>query len=277
VVARTILITGCSSGIGRRAALGMTGRGWRVFATARKLEDIAALKAAGVEALYLDYAEEGSVEAAADAVLSVTGGTLDALFNNGAYAQPGALEDIRTDVLRAQFEANFFGWHALTRRIVPAMRRQGSGRIVMNSSVLGLVALGFRGAYNCTKFAVEAYADTLRIELAGAGIHVSVIEPGPIRTRFTETALKHARRNLDIEGSVHRAYYRRRLAQMERGGNTIGELGPEAVLEVLIHACESSRPRPQYFVTRPTKAMGLARRLLPKRQLNALLARATGR
>jgi NAD(P)-dependent dehydrogenase (short-subunit alcohol dehydrogenase family) len=276
-MARTILITGCSSGIGRTAALGMKARGWRVFATARRPEDLAALEADGVEALYLDYAEESSIEAAAAAALAATGGALDALFNNGAYAQPGALEDIRTDVLRAQFEANFFGWHALTRRIVPAMRRHGRGRIVMNSSVLGLVALGFRGAYNCTKFAVEAYADTLRIELVGTGIAVSVIEPGPIRTRLTETALKHARRNIDIEGSVHRAYYRRRLAQMERGGNTIGELGPEAVLEALIHACESGRPRPQYFVTRPTRAMALARRLLPKRQLDALMAKATRR
>ena len=272
---RTILITGCSTGIGRTAALGMKKRGWRVFATARRPEDIAALEAQGCAALYLDYTEPGSIQAAADSVLEATGGRLDALFNNGAYAQPGALEDLSTEVLRAQFEANFFGWHALTRCVVPAMRRQGSGRIIMNSSVLGLITIGFRGAYSCTKFAVEAYADTLRIELARSGIHVSVIEPGPIRTNFTRTALAHARRNLDIENSVHRTYYRRRLAAMERGGNTVGELGPEAVLEVLVHACESRRPRPQYFVTTPTHALGFIRRVLPKRQLHALLVRAT--
>jgi NAD(P)-dependent dehydrogenase (short-subunit alcohol dehydrogenase family) len=276
-MARTILITGCSSGIGRTAALGMQARGWRVFATARRPEDIAALEAKGLSTLYLDYTEQHSIAAAADAVLDATGGRLDALFNNGAYAQPGALEDVRTDVLRAQFEAGFFGWHDLTRRVVPAMRRQGHGRIVMNSSVLGLVALGFRGPYNCTKFAIEAYSDTLRIELAGSGIHVSVIEPGPIRTRFTATALKHARRNIDIEGSLHRDYYRRRLTQMEGGGNALGELGPEAVLKVLVHACERRNPRPQYFVTAPTRAMAVLRRLLPKRRLDALTLRATAR
>jgi NAD(P)-dependent dehydrogenase (short-subunit alcohol dehydrogenase family) len=235
------------------------------------------LETEGVSALYLDYAEEESVEAAARSVLEATGGSLDALFNNGAYAQPGALEDISRKVLREQFEANFFGWHDLTRRVVPAMRARGRGRIVMNSSVLGLIAIGFRGPYSCTKFAVEAYADTLRIELAGSGIHVSVIEPGPIRTNFTRTALAHARRNLDIEGSVHREYYRKRLAAMEKGGNTVGELGPEAVLEALVHACESRSPRPQYFVTTPTRALGFARRLIPKRQLDSFLLWATHR
>jgi NAD(P)-dependent dehydrogenase (short-subunit alcohol dehydrogenase family) len=255
----------------------MRARGWRVFATARKPEDLDRLRAAGVEAFHLDYADEASVTAALDAVLAASGGRLDALFNNGAYAQPGAIEDLTTDVLRAQFEANFFGWHALTRRVVPVMRRQGSGRIVMCSSILGLIALGFRGAYNSTKFAIEGYSDTLRIEVRDAGISVSVIEPGPIRTRFTENALKAARANIDTERSVHHDYYRRRLASMMKGGNSTGELGPEAVLAALVHACESRRPRLQYFVTVPTKGMALLRRILPKRQLNAVLARATGR
>jgi NAD(P)-dependent dehydrogenase (short-subunit alcohol dehydrogenase family) len=272
---RTILITGCSTGIGHAAARGMKARGWSVFGTARKPEDLAALEQLGVSAHYLDYTDTSSIDATAAAVLDRTGGRLDALFNNGAYAQPGALEDLSIDVLRAQFEANFFGWHALTRQVIPAMRRQGHGRIVMNSSVLGLITIGFRGAYSCTKFALEAYSDTLRIELAGSGIQVSVIEPGPIRTNFTRTALDYARRNLDIEASVHKAYYRKRLAAMEKGGNTVGELGPEAVVESLIHACESRRPRPQYFVTVPTHALGLVRRILPKRQLHQLLVRAT--
>ncbi len=274
---RTILITGCSTGIGRTAALGMAARGWRVFATARKPSDIAALEAAGLDALYLDYTEPDSIAAAIEHVLSATGGTLDALFNNGAYAQPGAMEDIATDVLRAQFEANFFGWHDLTRRAIPEMRRHGHGRIVMCSSVLGLIAMGFRGAYVATKFALEAYSDALRIELDGSGIHVSVIEPGPIRTGFTRTALVHGRKNVDVEGSVHAAYYRRRFAAMERGGNTFGELGPEAVLKALIGACEDRSPRPQYFVTRPTHAMSLLRRIATKRQLHAFLAWATNK
>ncbi len=272
---RTILITGCSTGIGHAAAHGMAARGWRVFATARRPEDIATLAAAGLDALYLDYAEPESIAAAAEHALTATGGTLDALFNNGAYAQPGALEDIATEVLRAQFEANFFGWHELTRRIVPAMRRQGHGRIVMCSSVLGLIGMGFRGPYAATKFALEGYSDALRIELAGSGIDVSVIEPGPIRTNLTRTALAHGRKNVDVDGSVHAAYYHRRFAAMEKGGNTFGELGPEAVLKALVRACEDKRPKQQYFVTHPTRAMSLLRRIATKRQLHAFLAWAT--
>jgi len=272
---RSILITGCSTGIGRTAALGMKRRGWTVFATARTPQDIADLEAHGLHALHLDYTDRAAIEAAAAAVLAATDGRLEALFNNGAYGQPGALEDLPTEALVAQFEANFFGWHHLTRLVIPAMRREKRGRIVMNSSILGLITIGFRGAYSCSKFALEAYSDTLRIELAGSGIHVSVIEPGPIRTSFTRTALGHARRVIDLENSVHRTYYRRRLAAMEKGGITFGELGPEAVLDALVRACESRNPRPHYFVTKPTKALGFLRRVLPKRQLHALMVRAT--
>ena len=272
---RSILITGCSSGIGKASALGMAARGWRVFATARKPDDIAALEAAGLTALHLDYTEEGSIAAAVESVFSATGGRLDALFNNGAYGLPGAMEDVPTEALRAQFEANFFGWHDLTRRIVPAMRRQGAGRIVMCSSVLGIISTGFRGSYSATKFALEAYSDSLRMELAGSGIHVCVIEPGPIATDFMRNSVAHARRSIDIENSVHAEYYRRRLRSLERGGMTLGQLGPEAVLAALVKACESRRPRPQYFVTYLTHAMSLLRRVATKRQLHAFLAWAT--
>lgn len=253
----------------------MRERGWQVFATARKPQDLEALKAAGLTALYLDYTQAESIAAAAEAVLDATGGTLDALFNNGAYGQPGALEDISTDVLRAQFEANFFGWHELTRRVIPVMRRQGHGRIVMCSSLLGIIAMGFRGCYTASKHALEAYSDTLRIELDGSGIHVSAIEPGPIRTRFTQNAILYARKNLDLQNSVHAAFYRRRLRSMAKGGNTLGELEPEAVLAALIKACESRSPRPQYFVTVPTYGLSLLRRLGTKRQLHAFLKWAT--
>lgn len=272
---RTILITGCSTGIGHASALGMKARGWRVFATARRPEDLAMLEAAGLEALYLDYTDESAIAAAADAVFAATGGTLDALFNNGAYALPGALEDVPTAALRAQFEANFFGWHDLTRRVIPAMRRQGHGRIVMCSSVLGLITMGYRGPYASTKFALEAYSDALRIELEGTGIRVSVIEPGPIRTAFMKNAVAKARETIDLTGSPHADYYRRRLKSMERGGVTVGELGPEAVFAALAKACESANPRPQYFVTRPTHWMSILRRTLPKRQLHRFLAWAT--
>ena len=187
---RTVLITGCSSGIGLASAREMKARGWRVFATARKAEDIARLKGEGFDSLYLDYAEPESIEAAVAEVLAATGGRLDALFNNGAYGQPGAVEDLRREVLRAQFEAGFFGWHDLTRRVIPVMRQRSHGRIVFCSSVLGLISAPYRGAYCATKFAVEALADALRMELAGTGINVVLIEPGPIASRFLEHALE---------------------------------------------------------------------------------------
>ena len=272
--ARSILITGCSSGIGLASAREMKARGWRVFATARKPGDIRRLKdEEGVESLYLDYAEPGSIAEAAEQVLAVTDGRLDALFNNGAYGQPGAVEDLKPDVLRAQFEANVFGWHDLTARLIPAMRAQGHGRIVFCSSVLGLVSAPYRGAYCASKFAVEALADALRIELAGTGIHVVLIEPGPIRSRFLETALEAYRRHIDLENSHHREIYRDRLARLEAGGDQAFKLGPEAVAAKLVRAVESRKPKARYYVTLPTYAAALLRRLLPTRALDALAAR----
>ncbi len=274
---RSILITGCSTGIGYCCALGMQARGWRVFATARQPADLARLAADGLQAVYLDYAEPQSVADALAGVLAASDGRLDALFNNGAYAQPGAVEDLSMAALREQFEANFFGWHELTRRVIPVMRAQGHGRIVQNSSVLGLVAIGFRGAYTASKFALEGYTDTLRIELHGSGIHVATIEPGPIESRIGQNAARAARRHIDIETSVHRDYYRRRISRLEQGsGNTLGQLGPEAVLRVLVHACENRRPRTRYYVTAPTRLAAAMRRLLPARLLHAALTRAGG-
>ncbi|HMK41247.1 MAG TPA: SDR family oxidoreductase [Methyloceanibacter sp.] len=270
---RSILITGCSSGIGLASAREMKARGWRVFATARKPDDIKRLRdEIGVESLYLDYAEPASIAAAADDVLAATGGTLAALFNNGAYGQPGAVEDLRPEVLRAQFEANVFGWHDLTTRLIPAMRAQGEGRIVFCSSVLGLIAAPYRGAYCASKFAVEALADALRIELAPSGIKVILIEPGPIASRFVEHALEAYRRNIDLEGSPHRAIYRARIARLEEGGSQTFKLGPEAVAAKLAGALASKRPRPRYYVTLPTYAAVLMRRLLPTRVLDAVAA-----
>jgi NAD(P)-dependent dehydrogenase (short-subunit alcohol dehydrogenase family) len=271
---RSILITGCSSGIGLCAAQTLKARGWRVFATARKPQDIAHLaEQEGVESLYLDYAEPASIAEAADTVLTATDGRLDALFNNGGYGQPGAVEDLTPDVLRAQFEANVFGWHDLTRRLIPAMRRQGQGRIVYCSSVLGLVAAKYRGGYCASKFAIEALADSLRMELDGTGIHVVLIEPGPIATRFVEHAIEAYRRNIDMENSVHRDIYRARIASMEEGGQQSFKLGPEAVAAKLVHALEARKPRPRYYVTVPTYVAALLRRILPTRALDAVAAR----
>jgi NAD(P)-dependent dehydrogenase (short-subunit alcohol dehydrogenase family) len=271
---RSVLITGCSSGIGLASAREMKRRGWHVFATARKPEDIARLTdEEGVESLYLDYAEPRSIAAAAEHVLAATGDKLAAVFNNGGYAQPGAIEDLRPEVLRAQFEANFFGWHDLTARVLPSMRANGTGRIVFCSSVLGLIAAPYRGAYCASKFAVEAIADTLRLELAGTGIKVALIEPGPIATRLVERAIEAYRRNIDIERSAHRDVYRARIARMEEGGKQTFKLGPEAVAAKLVHALESKSPKSHYYVTLPTYAVALLRRLLPGSALDAVARR----
>jgi NAD(P)-dependent dehydrogenase (short-subunit alcohol dehydrogenase family) len=270
---RSILITGCSSGIGLACAREIKRRGWRVFATARKPADIERLRDdVGVESLYLDYAEPASIAAAADQVLAATNGTLTALFNNGAYGQPGAVEDLRPDVLRAQFEANVFGWHDLTRRVIPAMRGNGGGRLVFCSSVLGLVAAPYRGAYCASKFAIEALADALRIELTPSGIKVVLIEPGPIATRFLEHALEAYRRNIDLEGSPHRDIYRGRIARLEEGGSQTFKLGPEAVALKLVAALTTRWPKPRYYITVPTYAAALMRRVLPTRVLDAIAA-----
>lgn len=272
---RSILITGCSSGIGLAAAKMLKVRGWRVFATARCETDIAMLAGEGFEALYLDYTDAASIATVADTVLEATGGKLFALFNNGAYGQPGAVEDLPTDVLRAQFEANVFGWHELTRRLIPAMLAQGRGRIVQCSSVLGLVALKYRGAYIASKFALEGLTDTLRLELRGTGVTVSLIEPGPIDTKFSAHAVAAFERNIDAKASRHASVYARRMAQLKRGGSTQFKLPPEAVVKKLIHALEARAPKPRYYVTIPTYIMGCVRRLLPGRLLDTFLARVS--
>lgn len=274
---RAVLITGCSSGIGERVAAGLRDRGYRVFASARKDADVTRLEKEGFEALKLDLRDAESIEAALDTMLARTGGKLYGLFNNGAYGQPGAVEDLGTDVLRAQFETNFFGWHELTRRVLPVMRRQGYGRIIQNSSVLGLVALKWRGAYNASKFAIEGLTDTLRMELAGSGIYVSLIEPGPIESRFRENAYAAFKENIDIENSPHREAYRRveaRLANEEMSQSFT--LPGEAVLPKVVHALESRRPKPRYYVTVPTYALGFLRRVLSTRWLDMVLKRASG-
>lgn len=271
---KTILVTGCSSGIGWAAARMMKERGWRVLATARRPEDLVRLKAElGVEALHLELADPASIAAAADAALAASGGRIEALFNNAAYGQPGAVEDLAADVLRRQFEVNVIGTHDLTRRLIPAMRAAGRGRIVQCSSVLGLVAAPFRGAYCASKFALEGLSDALRLELAGTGIHVSLIEPGPIRTRFVEHALAAARANIDIAGSVHRVRYEALIDGLARGGKQTFKLEPEAVVARLVHAVESPRPKARYFVTTPTYAAAFLKRVLPTRALDLFAKR----
>jgi NAD(P)-dependent dehydrogenase (short-subunit alcohol dehydrogenase family) len=275
---RTILITGCSSGIGATCAAGMKARGWRVFATARKEDDVRRLAGEGFDAIRLDLTDAGSIMQAAAAVLGRTGGRLDAVFHNGGVAQPGALEDLPTEALRAQFETNLFGWHELTRRILPAMRAEGHGRIVFCSSVLGFVPARFRGAYVASKYAVEGYADTLRLELAGTGIDVALIEPGPIRSRFRDNAREKIAGVIDTERSPHRALYEAELAGRSAHAHAVSpfRLGPEAVLAKLVHAVEAPRPRARYPVTLPAHAVAWLKRLLPTRLLDRIVRRGGG-
>ena len=261
---KSILITGASSGIGLASARLLRAKGWRVLATARAEADLIMLQRhAGVEALHLELADPRSVAWCASEALRLTDGKLTALFNNAAYGQVGAVEDLDPAVLRQQFEVNLFGTHDLTRRVMPAMRANGHGRIVQCSSVLGIVSVPYRGAYCASKFALEALSDAMRHELRGTDIHVSIIEPGPIRTRFVERALATFRATVDIENSAHRTTYLARLAAMEQGGKSTFKLEPEAVAWKLVHAVESPRPKRRYAVTIPTYIAAVSKRVLP--------------
>jgi NAD(P)-dependent dehydrogenase (short-subunit alcohol dehydrogenase family) len=273
----SILITGCSSGIGYAAALGLHARGYRVFASARRPEDVARLAEAGLEALRLDLDEPASVAEAAEGVLERSRGRVYALFNNGGYGQPGAVEDLPREALRAQFETILFGWHDLTRRLIPAMRLQGRGRIVQNSSVLGLVPMAYRGAYVAAKYALEGLTDTLRLELRGTGVHVSLIEPGPIESRFRENAYRKFLEHVDRSGSAHRERYAAMEARLRKPGPAAPfTLPAQAVLPKLIHALESPRPRIRYRLTVPTHVLALLARGLPDRLLDRVLTAASG-
>ncbi len=270
---RAVLITGCSSGIGLHAALELRKHGYRVFATARKTADVEKLTAQGLTALQLDLDDAQSIGNSLAQVLDETGGKLYGLFNNGGFGQSGAVEDLPTEALRAQFETLFFGWHELTRQVVPVMRRQGYGRIVQNSSVLGFAAMPYRGAYNSVKFAIEGLSDTLRLELRGSGVYVSIIQPGPIRTRFRANGLQKFHDNINHQDSAHRAYYEATLARLQASGDASRfTLGPEAVTEKLLHALNSNSPKLRYRVTTPTIAFSIAKRLLPGFLLDKILA-----
>ncbi len=274
---RSILITGCSSGIGLCVARGLARRGYRVFATARRKADVEMLAGLGIdnlESLQLDLDDSFSILNAVKLIKQRTGGRLYALFNNGAYGQPSAVEDLSREVLRAQFETNFFGWVELTNLVLPLMRAQGEGRIIQNSSILGFIGLPFRGAYNASKYALEGISDTLRLELHGSGIHVCLIEPGPVESRFRANAFRHYQKNIDRDASVFRDVYLGMESRLTREGQAMPfTLPPEAVLKRVIHALEAKRPRPRYYVTFPTYLFGYLKRILSTRLLDRMLLR----
>ncbi len=271
---KSILITGCSSGIGLDAAHGMRARGWRVFASCRQQRDCDRLRAQGFDSPLIDYTDSDSITSGLQQVLDATGGTLDALFNNGAHGLPGAVEDVPIEGLRLIFETNVFGWHELTRQVVPVMRAQGHGRIVQNSSVLGLVAFPWRGAYVATKYAIEGLTDTLRLELRDTDIKVILIEPGPVTSKIRVNAIPVFERFIDWKSSALRQRYEDTLLKRlyESSGPDKFELPASAVTAKLAHAVESKRPRPRYYVTTPTYIAGYLRRILPTRAIDRILS-----
>ena len=271
---KIILITGCSTGIGYVTAKILKKRGHTVIATARKSGDVDRLKREGFTSFQLDLADSASIKEAVLQTIDWTGGRIDALFNNGAFGQPGAVEDLSRDVLRSQFETNFFGTHELTNLIIPVMRKQGHGRIIYNSSVLGLVALTYRGAYNATKFALEGLVDTLRLELHGTNIHLSLIEPGPIESNFRQNAFALYKKNINPERSFHKERYQAMEERLQKQGPAVPfTLPAEAVAEKVVHALESKKPKIRYYVTFPTYLFAALKRLLPHGGLDRLLRR----
>lgn len=269
---RTILITGCSSGIGLCTAQRLKQDGYRVFATARKNADVERLKQQDFESFLLDYTNSNSIQLALQNVLDATGGTLYALFNNGAYGQPGAVEDLSREVLHEQFENNFFGWHELTNLVIPVMRKQGYGRIIQNSSILGIVAMPLRGAYNASKYAIEGLNDTLRLELHGSNVFVSMIEPGPISSRFRANAALYFKKNIDKESSYFKDRYNKLINKLETEGPVVPFTQPaDAVYTKVFKALTAKRPKAHYYVTFPTYLFGYLKRILSTKYLDYLL------
>ena len=269
---KTILITGCSSGIGYGTAITLKNRGHNVIATARKSSDLIRLKQEGFTTLHLDLADSNSIQIAVKQVIALTDGKIDALFNNGAFGQPGAVEDLSRDILRSQFETNLFGTHELTNLVLPLMRKQGHGRIIYNSSVLGLVAMPYRGAYNASKFALEGLADTLRQELYGIPIYISLIEPGPIISDFRKNSYLLYLQNIDYKNSSHKPAYDKLVNRLQKEGAAVAfTLPAEAVVSKVIHALEANRPKTRYYVTVPTYLFAILKYLLPTSWLDALI------
>ncbi|RUM62970.1 MAG: short-chain dehydrogenase [Sulfurospirillum sp.] len=268
---KSVLITGCSSGIGYHCAKRLHEKGYRVFATARKTEDVQRLLEEGFESFQLDLNDTDSIHKAVAEVQKRTKGELYALFNNGAYGQPGAVEDLSREILKAQFETNLFGTHELTTLILAMMRKQGYGRIIQNSSVLGFVSLRFRGAYNASKYALEGLSDTMRLELTGTDIYISLIEPGPIRSDFRKNALQKFLENIDRDNSHFKEEYVHKLEALQSEKDAPFTLGEEAVFQALLHALESKKPKARYRVTKPTSFFWFSKRILSTRWLDKLL------
>ena len=275
---KSILITGCSSGIGYDAAHSLRRSGWEVFATCKDENDVERLRSEGLQSFNLDLSNCSSIDQALTCILKLTKGRLDALFNNGAFSCPGAVEDLPTDALRSVFEANFFGYHDLTRKVIPVMREQGYGRIINCSSVLGMVAMPWRGSYVASKFALEGLTHTLRIEMRDTPLHIILIQPGPITTKIRQNSIRHFERWINWEHSYRSTQYKKKLLKRLYCNDERDkfELPPAAVTKKLIKALEAPNPKPCYFITLPTYTMNIMRRVLPTRWLDSLISIGAG-
>ncbi|NKB62853.1 MAG: SDR family NAD(P)-dependent oxidoreductase [Gammaproteobacteria bacterium] len=274
---KSILITGCSTGIGRCLAEGLRDSGFHVIASCRSQEDVSTLSDSGLDAILLDVRDSGSIVRGVEKALSLCNGKLYGLINNAGYGQPGAVEDLSRSTLREQFETNVFGAQELTNLVLPAMREQNQGRIIQISSILGVICLKFRGAYNASKSALEALTDTMRLELADTNIKCCLIEPGPITSDFRKNALLYYEQNVIRDRSPFKQTYERLESRLNQQRPSRFTLGPEAVLEVVLHALNNPKPKIRYPVTVPTKVMFQLKRLLPDQWMDRFLLRISNK
>jgi len=267
----SILITGCSSGIGLETALYLKEKGYMVFATARQEKDVIKLKDLGFEAFYLDVLKKQTIKDTLKSILSITGGTLDVVFNNAGFGQPGAIEDLKTDILKEQFETNVFGLHEVTIQVLPIMKAQGYGKIIQHSSVLGLISLKFKGAYNASKYAIEGLTDTLRQELLNTSIQATVLNTGPVLSDFRNTAKQKTRDNIDIEHSRFKDDYEKSLnSDKSTVPFTLEAISVAKVVENII---KSKDVKPRYYITKATYILGYLKRVVSTSVLDKILNR----
>lgn len=273
----TILITGCSTGIGYHCAKQLHELGYSVIASCRQQEDVARIANEGIDCVLLDLADSHSIQSGLQAALQISGGRIDALFNNGAFGLPGAVEDLSRDAMLFQFQTNVFGTQELTNAMVKIMRLQGGGKIIYNSSILGFAAMQYRGAYNASKFAIEGFADTLRLEVIKDNIQISLVEPGPILSDFRKNAFEQFKHWIDKDNSAHQDSYQSMIDRLETVGPSAPfTLGPEAVTQSVLHALQSKQAKIRYRITVPTIVFAYLKRLLPNRWLDSLLIKAGG-
>jgi len=267
---KSVLITGCSSGIGYDTAHYLHKNGYKVYASARDAKDVKRLQEEGLDAYVLDVTNADDISKVLSEITK-DGAELYAVFNNAGYGQAGAVEDITTEVLKEQFETNFFGLHELTRQAIKIMRKQGYGRIIQHSSVLGIISLRFRGAYNASKYAIEGLCDTLRLELMESDIYVCTINTGPVRSDFRKNAIKMFKKNVVSERSVFEKEYNEELLSVKEKNNDLFTKNSDVVIKNILHALEAKKPKLRYYNTFATHLLGGFKRVLPTRILDKVL------